>query len=849
MKIEKLSVCPEDGEQFEFSFGQGLCTIYDQDSERLKKLIDSLKQVFHYSYTDHKEEINNDMQQIYAVLYDDDDNKLGLKRRGDSVEVELLLSSGANEESLVCDSNIAQPFLKCNYCGQIGYSSLLFVPESLENDCTLKWSFFDEYVKQEDGGVVLSVDSDFLISHNGGVIKDAKKLLEKDIERLGPDEQKGYLKELKDFKNTLESQMKMYSVGNTYKDDLEDKCIWLKERITFLQSRMNSIKQVLNIGNEKEKLTEELKVMKSLLQKDMRRKKDAETLNITLCEHKEKLSSFQGGEQAYMPQILSEAKNLSNALNGLDRQLEDRDRTHKMAINELANMRNELVLINNELQNTECTMYSDDYVMNVEAVMANLRKHQDQISKLESSLVKHKSLISKIRISRIFTVLGLILMACSAVFGANEEFGFLNRSGFGQIFFIQSHWMMLFMSLSGVLMTLFGFLGIRKISGKVNKFNNMMKEKTVLLGQLAWDKNKLTSLLKDKTYEEYMEQYNNMAILRETKLNMEFSIDKLEREISKLDNELNLIKVRIKRSKERLYHILRPSGSVSVERYIQVYEEYRRQAVITNEISNKMKIILEGKPLSYLNGQIDDMISRLSMMEAKIERMDKDVINENLEDLKEEYELKQMELMSLKNELEERERDLNVISYDAEKIDVWEIASDLAETNIEIDNVKKTSEAIKIAITGFSNMIKDATICLGGEISSLANDILKFMLGEDDTRISYRIVGNRMEFTSNSIKPAEEDFFLKSLAVYLAVNEVTCARGTSPILCILPEIFLKIGAIERSNLKRFKTVCESIKIKDALKKLAKTRQVIWIINDGILNSIDEDSEQKLIAIA
>ena len=119
MKIEKLSVCPEDGEQFEFSFGQGLCTIYDQDSERLKKLIDSLKQVFHYSYTDHKEEINNDMQQIYAVLYDDDDNTLArvhIKEwegcNDEAVyEKELRNALGKMQEEGIFDSiNIVKPY-------------------------------------------------------------------------------------------------------------------------------------------------------------------------------------------------------------------------------------------------------------------------------------------------------------------------------------------------------------------------------------------------------------------------------------------------------------------------------------------------------------------------------------------------------------------------------------------------------------------------------------------------------------------------------------------------------------------------------------------------------------------
>ena len=849
MKIEKLSVCPENGEQFEFHFGQGLCTIYDEDSDHVEELVSSLKRVFHPSCKKDVDQDVADMAQIYAVLCDDDENKVGIKRRGNDIELEMLLPSGANGDAAVCDSQMSgHQFFKCEQCGKLGYGALVFVPDVSDED-RLKWKSYDEYVKQGSDGVVMSADSDFLLVHNGGVIKDAMKLLEKDIERLGPDEKSGYLKELNEFRQVLEEKMRRHGLGSSFRNELKGKCEWLKERIAFLQSRMNSIKSVLNVGNERSHKIEELNSMKSSLQSLMRRKKEAEALNSTLSQYKDKLASFPGGDQAYLPQVLSEIKTLSNALKGLDRQLEDRDRSYKKALGNLEGLRAELVLVNSELDSVDCEMFSDDYVMNVEALMTNLRAHEEQIRKLDEGISEYRSLVSKVRVSRLSTILGCLMIGGAAFFGVKGAMGLPVGSILARLIEGQSHWPMLLASLAGVLMTLFGFLGIRRFSGKANEFSHMRKERNVLVGQITWDKSKISALLNDYTYDTYMERYGKIAVLREVRADMELSVNKMEREVSRIDNESNLLKVRIKRSKERLYQLLRPSGADSVEKYIEMYEEHRRQAVAANDTANKMKIALEGKTISFIDEQIDEMAQHLAVMESKIEDMDVAVVPENVKDLREEYELKEKELMSLEKELEANEDELEAIDAEAENLDVWEVASDLEETNSEIDNVKRTGRALKIAISGFADMLKDTMMYIGGELSSLANEILAFMVSDEEGQISYRLEEDDIAFICDPHKATAEDFFLRSIAIGLAVNEMTCGRGASPVLCLLPDAFLKLGGEEKIGRRQLKAMCESPKLNSALKKLSRTRQVIWIIDDNISRIAEDEADQKLVAIA
>ena len=57
----------------------------------IRDRVSSLKRVFHPSCKKDVDQDVADMAQIYTVLCDDDENKVGIKRRGNDIELEMLL--------------------------------------------------------------------------------------------------------------------------------------------------------------------------------------------------------------------------------------------------------------------------------------------------------------------------------------------------------------------------------------------------------------------------------------------------------------------------------------------------------------------------------------------------------------------------------------------------------------------------------------------------------------------------------------------------------------------------------------------------------------------------------------
>ncbi|MCR4424834.1 MAG: hypothetical protein NUW23_01400 [Firmicutes bacterium] len=601
------------------------------------------------------------------------------------------------------------------------------------------------------------------------------------------------------------------------RDELRERLTWLSERIVYLDSRISYIDQALRAHAERKEIEEYIARLKAEFDTTRKRLSDVTSAETSLATAKAALKAFCGRESAFDPSIASEIRALQNTLGPLERQAVEQEAQQSQWSGRFTRLKADLASVVQSLEEMDSARLSRETAGQIQSLAISVEERELRLASLEESIAALDRALLRQRLCEVLSLSGGILTVLCVL-------GFLSP---GRSFWLFGRAIpgnpLLFAGLAtGVAAAAIGLMGGARLEAKHEAKERLEKERTTLWRQLGWSRQQLAVVLGGHSLEQYMADLETHRRLVERRAELEKSVEAAGIDLTRARNEADLLRVRIQRCRERLSELLRIVGFSSSAKYLEECEHYRRVELAAEEAAARLRSVLGNRSRWTLETDLEIIVEEIASAEAERDALADPKTSERVMDLVEEYALKITERMALARESEMGAAELARIEQDLSGLDMWELASDAAELEKDESERGEDRAALSIARLILLEVMEDAGSFAGAKLASLTSDILDFMTGAAGHRVAHRIEGDELVLT---IDEQDADTLVRAaLAARLAASECANGHGVHPLLLVYPP--LQAGVCKGRAGRRTQDVARQIL--PALRKLARTRQVIWL---------------------
>ncbi len=594
---------------------------------------------------------------------------------------------------------------------------------------------------------------------------------------------------------------------------LESRLSWLAERVSFIDGRLSCIESALITCAERDDIQDYIERLKACFNECDQKLSSARVAREALDAARDRRAACPGSDGAFEPAIAAEVRSLDGSLRDLERKAQDFEAKLSCAAAWVARLKVEQALTHEKIRSARGKDRSEHVVSQARTLSAVISDREEALDRVGSQIASADRVLMQRKAADRITIAGVVVAALSLAAIMLPPDVWPSRAAVIPEAGVS---VLLTLMATGLLSTVYGIRRGIEIEGRAEARAALDKERAALARQLAWHRQQLSSMLRGRTLEEYVDELGELRRLAQRRDAMADEMKEALADSTRMHNEANLVRVRTVRARERLTELLRRSGCASASSYLDAYERYRRLEWAFQDAHARLESALGGLTEPCIEMDMEIAAEEIALAEANRDALSDARANGRLRELSEEYALKALERERLASELAACLQELGESESELGAIDVWEAASDAAEVAVRDEKAALRKEAAACARELLEELLDERAPEAAARLAESVSEILRFVAEARDVQVTCTIDDGQATFFLEGARRADECMRKQAqLAVELAIRELADARDVVPLVVEhLSSTPIPAGLVA------------------ALRRVSLTRQVILLASPG-----------------
>lgn len=596
---------------------------------------------------------------------------------------------------------------------------------------------------------------------------------------------------------------------------LESRLSWIAERVCFIDSRLSCIESSLIACAERDDMQDYIERLKAYFRECGHKLSSAGVAREMLEAARGRRAACPGNDGAFEPATAAEARSLDGSLRDFERKAQDCEARLSRAAAWLAQVKTEQALVHEKIRRTGGRRCSEQIASQARSLTAIIEDKEEALDRVASQIASADRVLMQKKLAERLTIGGVVVTALSL----------------GAIMLPPDVWpsstvaipetgvsILLTFLAAGLLSTVCGIRRGVEIEGRAEARATLDKERTALTRQLAWNRQQLSTMLGGRALEDYVNDLDERRRLEQRRDAIDDEMKEALADLTRLHNAADLVRVSAVRARERLAEILRVTSFPSASSYLDAYERYRRLDWAFQDARGTLESILGGLTEASIEMDMELTAEEIAVAEASRDALSDARVNGRLGELSEEYALKAAERERLAGELAACSLELEETEGELNAIDVWEAASDAAETAIADEKAALEKAAAACARELLQELLDERAPEASTRLAESVSEILRFITEARDTSVTCAFEDGQTLFFLEGARRTDECMRLQAqLAIELAVREPADGLDVAPLV-----------------VERLAPIPNPAGLLAALRRVSLTRQVVLLASPDVL---------------